>query len=162
MTGPVTLRPVPVREVRSLLDGGAVPGRRFHPDYPLPDSLDAMAMLLGAHEAVGGTRLIHRPAWWIHQILRDAVVVGDTGFHGPPPAEPPYAVEIGYVVVPGLRGRGVATQACAQLLRLAWRDGADVVTAETEAGNIASERVLAKNGFRRRADGAWSLARTAA
>lgn len=162
MTGPVTLRAVPVREVRALLDGGAVPGRRLHPDYPLPDSMHAMAMLLGAHEAVTGTRLVHRPAWWIHQIVLDAVVVGDIGFHGPPPAEPPYEVEIGYLVVPGLRGRGVATQACAQLLRLAWLEGADVVLAETEPGNVASERVLEKNGFQRGADGGWSINRVAA
>ena len=158
---PVTLRAVPVREVRALLDGGAVPGRPVHPDYPLPGSLDAMAMLLGAHEAVTGSRLVRRPAWWIHQIVLDAIVVGDIGFHGPPPAEPPYEVEIGYLVVPGLRGRGVATHACAQLMRLAWRGGADVVRAETEPGNAASERVLEKNGFGRHADGGWTLSRVA-
>lgn len=162
MTGPVTLRAVPVWEVRTRLAGGAVPGRLCHPDYPLPDSLDAMAMLVGAHEAVTGARLVGRPAWWIHQIVLDAVVVGDIGFHGPPAAEPPCTVEVGYVVVPGLRGRGVATSACALLLRRAWGSGAEVVRAETEPGNVASERVLEKNGFVRRADGGWSISRVAA
>lgn len=162
MTGFVTLRAVRVREVRALLDGRAVPGSRFHPDYPQPESLDAMAMLVGAHEAVTGTRLVRRPDWWIHQIVLDAVVVGDIGFHGPPAPEPPYGVEIGYVVVPGVRGRGVATRACGLLLQWAWRGGADVVQAETEPDNVASARVLAKNGFVRGADGGWSVSRVAA
>ena len=48
-------------------------------------------------------------------------------------------VEIGYAVVPGLRGRGVAGRAVAQLLALAWRDGADEVLAGTDEDNAASQ-----------------------
>ena len=74
--------------------------------------------------------------------------------HGPPPPDGPREVEIGYQVVPALRGRGVATRACALLLAHAWSHGADLVRAEVEPGNpdgAASRAVLLANGFR--ADG---------
>ena len=73
-------------------------------------------------------------------------MVGDIGFHGPPEPGRRAVVEIGYAVVPGWRGRGVATRACTLILEQAWRDGADLVQAE--AVNPASRAVLLKNGFR--------------
>lgn len=157
----VSLRTVPVREVRALLAGRAVAGSRVDPDYPTADSIDAMTMLLRAHEAMAGTRLTRTPAWWIHQIVLDQTVVGDIGFHGPPPVTGRHEVEIGYVVVPGSRGRGVATAACALVLAQAWRDGADLVRAETGPTNPASRRVLLGNGFRPLGDDTYAIERPA-
>lgn len=148
--GALVLRPLPIREARALLAGRRPrPGRvRLHPDYPLADSVAALAMLLDAHTIMSGAAVARRPVWWTWQIAVGALVVGDIGFHGPPPEEPPFTVEIGYGVVPAWRGRGVATRACALILAAAWRAGADLVTAETDPGNAASRQVLLRNGLR--------------
>jgi ribosomal-protein-alanine N-acetyltransferase len=128
----------------------------WHPQYPQPDSLDGLAMLVAAHQALDG-ELGPEPVWWLHQVLADEVVVGDIGFHGPP--DPEGSVEIGYNVVPAWQGRGVATWACGAILRQAWRDGAVQVIAETEPDNVASQTVLARNGFRLGADQVWRVER---
>jgi RimJ/RimL family protein N-acetyltransferase len=131
----------------------------WHREYPLPDSIDAIAMLFAAHRAMLGA-VRESPKWWIHQIVVDGVVVGDIGFHGPP--SPELAVEIGYSVVPAWRGRGVASRACALILQQAWQDGADTVVAETDAGNVVSQMVLLRNGFQRRPDGIFLINRSEA
>jgi RimJ/RimL family protein N-acetyltransferase len=135
-----------------------VEGQRpsWHSEYPLPDSIDAIALLFAAHRAMLGA-VGESPKWWIHQIVVDGVVVGDIGFHGPP--SPELAVEIGYSVVPAWRGRGVASRACALILQQAWQDGADTVVAETDAGNVISQIVLLRNGFQRRPDGIFLINR---
>jgi RimJ/RimL family protein N-acetyltransferase len=141
---PENLRPEPVE--------GQQPS--WHREYPLPDSIDAIAMVFAAHRAMLGA-VTESPGWWIHQIVVDGVVVGDIGFHGPP--SPELAVEIGYTVVPAWRGRRVASRACALILQQAWRDGANSVVAETDADNVASQAVLLRNGFQRRPDGIFMI-----
>ena len=170
------LAPLPVRAARLMLSGrlrAARPGNLhpepgksrpepvegqppWHRQYPLPDSIDAIAMLIAAHRAMLGA-VAESPKWWIHQIVVDHVVVGDIGFHGPP--SPELAVEIGYSVVPAWRGRGVASGACALILQQAWQDGADSVIAETDADNVVSQTVLLRNGFQRQPDGIFFINR---
>jgi [ribosomal protein S5]-alanine N-acetyltransferase len=150
---PETLRPEPGM-VRPEPVEGQPP--RWHPQYPLPDSIDAIAMLFASHRAMLGT-VDESPVWWIYHIIVDGVVVGDIGFHGPP--DPELAVEIGYSVVPAWRGRGVASRACALIVQQAWQDGADSVIAETDADNVASQAVLLRSGFQRRPDGVFMINR---
>ncbi len=160
MTPAVTLAPWSPALARRFVDGASLrPDETtdWHPDYPMPDTVDALAMLLGAHDALGTAET--QPRWWVHEIRVDGQVVGDVGFHGPPPADGPVVVEIGYAVVPALRRQGVASRAVALLLEVAWRDGAVQVLAETDADNRASQAVLARCGFRRRLSGDWALAR---
>jgi RimJ/RimL family protein N-acetyltransferase len=140
-------RPAPVEGHEAATD-------RWHPEYPMLDSIDAIAMVCAAHRAMVGA-IKESPTWWIHQIVVDGVVVGDIGFHGPP--SPEREVEIGYTVVPAWRGNGVASRACALILQQAWRDGADTVVAETDDGNVASQAVLLRNGFERRPDGVFAI-----
>jgi GNAT superfamily N-acetyltransferase len=128
----------------------------WHAEYPQPDSVDAVAMVVAAHRAVTG-EFDKPPAWWIHHIVVNGVVVGDIGFHGPAAADG--AVEIGYTVVPAWRGRGVASRACGLIVERAWQDGAEIVIAETENGNVASQIVLLRNGFQRRSDGIFMIRR---
>jgi ribosomal-protein-alanine N-acetyltransferase len=161
------LEPLPVEVARLMLvgrlgaarlDAEPVEGARpsWHPEYPLPDTIDAIAMLFASHRAMLGA-VKESPAWWIHQMIVDGVVVGDIGFHGPP--GPELAVEIGYSVVPAWRARGVASRACSLILQQAWQDGADTVIAEADADNVASQAVLLRNGFQRRPDGAFLINR---
>ncbi|GAA1429189.1 hypothetical protein GCM10009616_10670 [Microlunatus lacustris] len=158
--GAVTLQPWPVAAVRRLVAGRppeAVDAVAWHPDYPLPDTVGALTMLLDAHTAMG--TLAQLPRWWTYQVRVAGQVVGDVGFHGPPAVEGPVVVEIGYAVVPALRGRGVAGRAVGQLLDVAWRDGADQVLAGTDDDNAASQAVLRRAGFLRRLSGDWAVRR---
>jgi RimJ/RimL family protein N-acetyltransferase len=156
------LMPLSLAMARRMLAGGLQVGSvedlqpAWHPEYPLPDSLDAIAMVIAAHGVMTGA--VEDPsAWWVHQIVVDGVVVGDVGFHGPPGMEK--VVEIGYSVVPAWRGRGVASRACDLILQQAWQDGAEIVVAETDHDNVASQAVLFGNGFRRRPDGVFMIKR---
>jgi RimJ/RimL family protein N-acetyltransferase len=153
--------PLSLNMARRMLAGGLQVGSvedqpAWHPEYPLADSLDAIAMVIAAHGAMTGA-IEDPPAWWVHQIVVDGVVVGDIGFHGPPAREK--VVEIGYSVVPAWRGRGVASRACDLILQQAWQDGAKTVVAETDHDNVASQAVLLGNGFRRRPDGVFMIKR---
>jgi [ribosomal protein S5]-alanine N-acetyltransferase len=163
------LVPLPVEVALQLLAGNPRPepdglrpepveGRliTWHAEYPQPDTVDAVAMVVAAHRAVTG-EFDRPPAWWIHHIVVNGVVVGDIGFHGPAAADG--AVEIGYTVVPAWRGRGIASRACGLIVERAWQDGAEIVIAETENGNVASQIVLLRNGFQRRSDGIFMIRR---
>ena len=115
------------------------------------ETLIAVRMLLEAYgaeplrQAAGWvTGLAMSPPWWIHQIIVDALVVGDAGFHGPPAAGAACGDRL--PVVPAPR-RGLGTQACGLLWSEPGRDGADMVRADTEPDNVASRAVLRANGF---------------
>jgi GNAT superfamily N-acetyltransferase len=87
-------------------------------------------------------------AWGHRQVVERAsgLVVGGTGFFGPPRDG---EVEIGYGIVPSRQGRGYATEALRAMIAMAWADPrVRAVVAGTDPGNIASQRVLGKAGFR--------------
>ena len=73
-------------------------------------------------------------------------VVGHAGFHGPPDHDG--AVEVGYTVLPDLRGRGYAKAALAALVaEAAAAPGVRVVRASVQPGNAASLAVVRGAGF---------------
>ena len=92
---------------------------------------------------------VHRPGWGLFVIQRaeDAAAVGGIGFHGPP-AEG--TVEIGYDLTASTRGAGWATDAV-RILSGHALDQPEVerVLATTEPGNLPSQRVLERAGYRR-------------
>lgn len=73
--------------------------------------------------------------------------IGTIGFKGGPDGTG--TVEVGYGVCTSNQGKGFATEALVALVRLAYERGADVVVAETDDDNVASQRVLTKAGFTR-------------
>jgi RimJ/RimL family protein N-acetyltransferase len=80
-----------------------------------------------------------------YQILEGGVVVGGIGFHGPPSEG---MVEVGYGVVPSVRGRGVATDALRQMLRFAAsRPDVTRVKGRTTPDNVASQKVMLAAGM---------------
>lgn len=88
---------------------------------------------------------------WIHGfslVHRDSdIVVGKSGFKGPPAADG--AVEIAYGVDPDYQGKGYATEAAQALFAFAFSSGrVRVVRAHTLPESNASTRVLTKCGFR--------------
>ena len=85
---------------------------------------------------------------WIAIDRRTQQIVGDAKFKGEPD-EDDATVEIGYGTYPAFRERGYMTEMVGGLLRWAGQQpGIGRVVADTEAGNLASQRVLEKNGFR--------------
>jgi RimJ/RimL family protein N-acetyltransferase len=83
----------------------------------------------------------------VFAVIADDQLVGMAGMIGV--AEP---IEIGYWIGRKHWGKGYATCAVALLLQKARDRGASRIVAEVFPGNIASMRVLEKNGFRRRGE----------
>ena len=140
------LRRLPLEEAQLMVAGQSTEAMRaaWHPEYPLPDTLEGLTWLLAAYEVMGG--LDSASPWWSYQLVVDGQTVGDIGFHGP--LDEHQQVTIGYQVVPSAQRRGLATAACALLVQLAWSAGARRLLASTDADNVASQRVLQRNGFR--------------
>lgn len=128
----LVLSPLSLSGARAVLAGDGASAAR---GWPGPDALQVLSMAV-EH---GGD------AGWL--ILRDGLVVGECGTHGPPDADG--TVEIRYGIAPPERGRGLATEACAALT--AWlfeQPGVLRVEGSTHAaGNPASRRVLERCGF---------------
>jgi RimJ/RimL family protein N-acetyltransferase len=79
-------------------------------------------------------------------MVADGEVVGLCGIKTPPSAEGD--VELGYGVAASRRRRGHATAAIAALIKAARRDPAvRAILALTAPDNVASHRVLTRNGF---------------
>lgn len=140
----VQLRFLAPGEAAALVDGRLPAGLARHPEWPLPESVDAAAMFLELVRAD-----VDPGPWGIALVVSGprGEVVGDAGFHGPPGPGTPVVVEIGYSVVPSRRGEGIATAATRALLAHAFGHGAEVVRAETRSDNPASQRVLQTAGF---------------
>ncbi len=85
-----------------------------------------------------------RGAW---MVVASGEVVGLCGYKHPPTGSG--IVEIGYGIAATRRRRGHAGRAVAAMLAAARRDGVRVVLAETVTDNVASQRVLERNGFAR-------------
>jgi [ribosomal protein S5]-alanine N-acetyltransferase len=83
--------------------------------------------------------------WGTRLFVADGELVGWGGFKGPPDDG---AVEIGYEIAAARQGRGLATQAASLMVDEAFAGGASRVLAHTLPEQNASNRVLAKLGFR--------------
>jgi len=78
-------------------------------------------------------------------IIRDDVIIGTCGFTGAPKDN---IVEIAYWTFKAFEGQGVASFACAELIRITRHENAEIViTARTAPEDNASTRILEKHGF---------------
>ncbi|MFE6736995.1 GNAT family N-acetyltransferase [Microbacterium sp. NPDC057650] len=113
-------------------------GDDWHPEYPFEDELVPLRML--AAQDAGD------PVFTLYAIRDDAgQAVGGFGFFGPP--DESGTVEFGYGLIAAARGRGLATGAVAEGLRIAATHGATQAIADTDLDNLASIRVLQKSGL---------------
>ncbi|NNE23123.1 MAG: GNAT family N-acetyltransferase [Rhizobiales bacterium] len=66
---------------------------------------------------------------------------------------PPGEIEVGYILKPSAWGRGIASEACARLLRFAFEETPlEEIVAVTDPDNAASQNVLTKCGLVRQHD----------
>lgn len=156
----VELTPLPVPAAAALPAdrdaAGRLLGARLSTEWPDPHLLGVLGRHVGARantECFGVWVMIERSS---------ATVVGDIGFRGPP--DDAGAIELGYSVVPGCRGRGYATEAAATLVGWAMtQPDVRLIVAGCHPDNVPSVRTLERVGFRRtgRADGEirWSYDR---
>lgn len=87
--------------------------------------------------------------WLVRAVWDPArhAVVGHAGFHGPP--DPTGMVEVGYTVVPELRGKGLGHRILASLLAEAWKHPqVRTVRATISPQNLPSLAVVRRAGLR--------------
>jgi RimJ/RimL family protein N-acetyltransferase len=120
-----------------LGDGSAAV--RFPMEWP-GDALAAFPYFLaslGSRESVEGSYVA------VDRAVRTAV--GQLGTKGAPDQN--RSIEIGYGFNPSVWGRGYTTEAVEALVTHLLGSGISTVRAETATTNLASQRVLEKNGF---------------
>jgi [ribosomal protein S5]-alanine N-acetyltransferase len=84
--------------------------------------------------------------YWLIINVDDNVIIGGICFKGHPDQNG--QVEIGYGIDENYQNRGYATEAVAELIDWSQKQsGVIKVTAETEKGNVSSQRVLQKCGM---------------
>jgi RimJ/RimL family protein N-acetyltransferase len=135
---------IPVTRELATRIAAAKPGEQdnWAEGFPREDDSGPAGMLLRAHVDPGpfGVYLIVPRA--------HGRVIGSAGFFGPP--DESGEVTIGYGMVEPEWGNGYGTAAVAGLIGVC-RDSGRVtaINADTDPDNVASQRVLEKNGFAR-------------
>lgn len=128
------------QDFAALLRGEAPAPYRLADSPPAPPEVLAMLARLA-----DGVRLVFSPAAWM--IVEDGEIVGLISPTQPLDASD-RSLRIGYGVAPTRWGNGVATRAVADLATWARADDrVRALTAETSVENLASQAVLARNGF---------------
>ncbi len=140
--GPVVLRPLAPSDAEAIVRACADPEIiRFIPPIPVPytrdDALQYLEQTRQEWQAGGAPFAIADAGTdeWL----------GNIGLM----ARPRGTTEIGYLVAPWARGRGVATAATAALTRWGLEHGAKRVELLANVENLASQRVALAAGFRR-------------
>jgi RimJ/RimL family protein N-acetyltransferase len=131
-----------VEQARRIADVAPSDADRWADGFPMQDDRDAVGGFLKAAEA----GLDAGPFGCYRIDDADGAAIGTIGFYGPPDTDG--HVVIGYGLVPDSRGRGMATEAVGGLVGFC-RSHHEVraIVADTEQDNVASQRVLIKNGF---------------
>ncbi|REJ06181.1 N-acetyltransferase [Microbacterium bovistercoris] len=134
----MTLDPLTLELAGRIVARDERAGDDWHPDYPFEGELVPLRMLAAQDDA--------DPVFTLYAIRDDSgVAVGGFGFFGPPDGSG--TVEFGYGLIESARGRGLATDAVAEGLRIAASHGASRAIADTDLDNHASIRVLEKSGL---------------
>lgn len=139
----VRLVPIPASDLPALVQG------------TVPASVSLSAAAGGLPPPHVAARVMQRlaagkPAFWVgmfYVFADDGCCVGACGFKDVPRTR---EVEIGYGIAPSRRGRGYASAALAELLRMAAESReVDTVLLLIASDNSASEKVAQRAGFTR-------------
>ena len=156
ITSRLVLHPLTIAEATRIANGAAGPTDKWADGFPGEGDRDASRMAVKAAEAraaQAGEQAdldadVHIPfTSYRIDCRRDNAAIGTIGFHGPPNLE--HQVTIGYGLVPHSWGNGYATEAVLALIDVCRaHPDVELLAADTTHENIASQRVLAKTGFR--------------
>ncbi|HEX4791177.1 MAG TPA: GNAT family N-acetyltransferase [Actinospica sp.] len=139
-TKQIDLRPLSRPEAGRVAAAEPGPEDRWAEGFPREDDMGPASLLAGAASdpaPFGVYALVPR---------EHGRTIGTAGFFGPPDAAG--EVTIGYGMVQPEWGQGYGTQAVAALIEVCRaHGGVRIVNADTDLDNIASQRVLEKNGF---------------
>ena len=140
----VRVEPITPRRARAMLSGRSEAELPWEQGFPMSPVRDALTKIVeaGAKDEVLGP-------FFAYVIVRkaDGRAIGDAGFFGPPNEDK--ELEIGYALVPGARGSGLASESVRLLISWACaQPGVGDITARVEPGNVSSERLLRHLGFR--------------
>jgi RimJ/RimL family protein N-acetyltransferase len=121
-------------------------GSTTRKDLRLPDGgVDHPETLRVIRNVTRQMKVKHGRGTWL--IVSDQEIVGLCGYKNAP--DPDGEAEIGFGIAPSRRRRGYATAAVSALVERARADPSiRSLTAETAVTNLASQRVLERNGFR--------------
>lgn len=153
ITSRLILHPLTLAEATRIASGTPSPTDHWADGFPSEGDRDATRMIVKAAAVLAEARApvdanAHIPfSSYRIDCRRDGAAIGTVGFHGPP--DPQGQATIGYGLVPHSWGNGYATEAVLALIDIC-RAHPDVRTlaADTTHENVASQRVLAKTGFR--------------
>lgn len=137
-------------ELARRVVGGRLEGILASPGWPHEDTIEALAVAAEQGEDAP-------PGWLVVRAL-DREVIGDCGWHAWPDGEG--VVEIGYGLAESVRGVGYGTELVRAMVE--WttsQPGVHRVVARTLPGNVASQRLLRRLGFREDADAPGTFAR---
>ena len=110
-------------------------------DFPFDGDVTGTTMFLRATAAHGDQRPFGH---YVITRIAEGQVIGGVGFKGQPKNG---SVEIGYGLAPSSRGHGYAAEAAQALISLAREHGLTRVVADSDKGNVASQRTLEHAGF---------------
>ncbi len=142
LTERLALHPFTVEEAEHVLAGTPGKEHQWEGGYPFADELDVVRMFLKIVDEEGD------PAPFGPYIVRridDGAAIGGIGFFGAPDSDG--VVGFGFGLVPGVRGKGFATEAVLGALSIARDNGARVARADTTPDNVPAQRVLQKAGM---------------
>jgi RimJ/RimL family protein N-acetyltransferase len=133
--------PLGLDEARRILTLAPGPDDHWAPGYPFADELDVLPLFIAAFEQHGD------PApFGLYAIVRasDDRYVGGIGFFGPPENG---VAELGFGLIEGARGNGLAAEALSSAIRIALDNGATSVVADALLDNAASHRTMLTAGM---------------
>lgn len=107
---------------------------RWHPSYPRRDDVDAATLVREVDE---------HASWGPRHVVLGHQAVGSIGCFGPPEDS---ETEVGFGLVPEVRGQGLATEALRAMVAATAQVGVRL-RASVSPDNRASLRVLARCGF---------------
>lgn len=135
----LVLRPFTLAYARDVLDGSASGPPRWAAAYPLDDEVGLLRLLVEAGTEPAG--------WGPWQVVdRRNRAIGGIGFLGGPDEDG--EVEVGFGLVPTVRGAGLAAEALVALIGWAGDHGARVVHGTTTVDNVASQRTMINSSMR--------------
>lgn len=143
VTARLVLHPLSVAEAERVRDRRREAGERWAAGYPAEGDISAARRFLGTCTRDGDPRPF---GTYGIRLRADGSTVGGVDFHGPPDEDG--VVTIGYGLVPSAHGKGYASEALRAMLALAREQGLSCVAGDTDAGNIASQRVMEAAGMR--------------